>query len=627
MRRPSLSALGVAAALTVATLAAPGLTGAASAASPVTTQTTFRQKVPVNVVLVGYPGSVARSRDLAAGLPATYTPVVRSTLPYGIAGRDVGLEYSFDYSITSAGDDFSNRFFGYLRSTGRPGPLTDFQQQYNDQKTNILDVKGPVLRIDGPATEKWLEQNARTRLGIDGAREYTVFLVNWYSRPDFRFHVYTKTDTTDPDTGYNFGTQRQSRAMISWGGSSGRSWFYDFSAGPEAWSNNDNVDDADLDGDGAPDYRIPPAWEYGKSGYRDASKLPSDMARLVRYVGINLMFTTSPLYDPLASSPEPNGGKTVAIDMFEDDANPAVSGTRFLDTRYVKETMTSFEPYYDWRVTTKSYDPIDAKAQRSLRIWAGLSAEDDCWKDYGDRFAQLYCYFDANLGAYTSRPRPADYTGKVFAFNTTDANMGANNGLLGYADDNWTDGTPSYVFAFDTPDDRTLGFGFSTTVTHEFGHHVGMSHPHDGYDSETGTDYEPTGDFQFAWSGDETDTVMSYMGLSNTFDVFDRDNLYRWETAGYLNEAAALTEAVLASPSAGKVGGLVATATKQRAAALAAFARWDYRTAATEGHNAYESMARAARTIGVWAASPRSTARLAPHGTLHKGEPRPYPTN
>ena len=30
-------------------------------------------------------------------------------------------------------------------------------------------------------------------------------------------------------------------------------------------------------------------------------------------------------------------------------------------------------------------------------------------------------------------------------------------------------------------------------MIHEDGHHLAMSHPHDGYDSETGVDYEPTG--------------------------------------------------------------------------------------------------------------------------------------
>lgn len=77
--------------------------------------------------------------------------------------------------------------------------------------------------------------------------------------------MYTKTDSPDPDTGYNFGIERASRKMIAWGGSHGRTWFYDLSAGPEAWSGNWNVDDADLTSDGVMDYRMPPVWEYGNA--------------------------------------------------------------------------------------------------------------------------------------------------------------------------------------------------------------------------------------------------------------------------------------------------------------------------------------------------------------------------
>ena len=92
-----------------------------------------------------------------------------------------------------------------------------------------------------------------------------MFFVNWCGRDDFKFHVYTKTDEPDPDTGYNFGIERDSRKMIAWGGTtpddeeSGlgslhRIWFYDLSAGPEGWTDNWNVDD---------DYRLPHAAGVG----------------------------------------------------------------------------------------------------------------------------------------------------------------------------------------------------------------------------------------------------------------------------------------------------------------------------------------------------------------------------
>ncbi len=63
--------------------------------------------------------------------------------------------------------------------------------------------------------------------------------------------------------------------MIAWGGtamddpeggpaSTSRVWFYDLSAGPEFWTDNWNITAANLDG-GAPDYRMPPVWEYGNA--------------------------------------------------------------------------------------------------------------------------------------------------------------------------------------------------------------------------------------------------------------------------------------------------------------------------------------------------------------------------
>jgi hypothetical protein len=89
---------------------------------------------------------------------------------------------------------------------------------------------------------------------------------------------------------------------------------------------------------------------------------------------------------------------------------------------------------------------------------------------------------------------------------------------------------------------RGLGFGFSDTLVHEVGHHIGMSHPHDGYDSELGLDYGPGGATYFAWSGDESCTVMHYLALSASFGQFDMDNMYRWETAGYVNWLLSIRE-------------------------------------------------------------------------------------
>ena len=58
-------------------------------------------------------------------------------------------------------------------------------------------MRGPVLYIDAARAEKWLVEH-----DADAAdRGYTLYFINWYGRPDFQFHVYTKTDEPDPDTG------------------------------------------------------------------------------------------------------------------------------------------------------------------------------------------------------------------------------------------------------------------------------------------------------------------------------------------------------------------------------------------------------------------------------------------
>src|SRR5688500_16427761 len=363
---------------------------------------TYEQRVPVNIVFIGYNRDMIDREALRGQLPGTYEPVVRYPQFYGLPSRDMGLKYNFDYNFNFTENSFADRFFGYLQEIGVPGDPTDFQLMYNDQKKNVLDVTGPVLHIDAPSVEAWLAENLRIN-----PNSYTIVFVNWYSRPDFQFHVYTKTDEPDPDTGYNFGEIRASRKMIAWGGSSSRIWFYDLSAGPEAWTSNWNVDDKDVDGDGEPDYRMPPIWEYTQKGYRKPAALSKDLGLVTRFVGINLLFTSSPLYDPLGSAPDVGGDKVVHITMFEDD--PKSLGTDWIDTDYIQSQLQSTFPYYNWQVELVDVNPIDEGARRALRIFAGLRERDDCWNDFGTPFAQLFCYFDLNLDKYVPAYEEGDY--------------------------------------------------------------------------------------------------------------------------------------------------------------------------------------------------------------------------
>jgi len=575
-----------------------------------------KQDVPVRIVLIGFGNEVDES-TIRGLLPASSTPVVRYPKFYGLEGRDLGLEFDFNHRLVRKSAGFANRFFNYLKSIGTPGPLTAFQETYNTQAHRSRDVVAPVLYIDGPSVERWLNRND----GDDHQQGYTIYFVNWFGRPDFQFHVYTKTDEADPDTGYNFGVNRASRKMVAWGGRSTRNWLYDFSAGPESWAGNFDLDDDDLDGDGFADYRIPAIWDYSATGYRDPNLLSYDMGLVARFVAIDLLFAASPLYDPLVTAPGPGGAKVPHVAMFEDD--PATSGLAFFHKNVAEQKWKAFEPYYPWRVGLSDTNPIDAGAKMSLDIFAGISTADDCWNAFGTTGAQLFCYFDAHRADYVPPYRPRDYVGPVFAFNTND-DLG---GLLGFADDNWVDGTQTYEFIFGNNDYRALGYGFTSTIVHEFGHHIGMSHPHDGYDPELGFDYGPGADLYFAWLGDESDSVMNYFATSGGFGRHNQDNMYRYEFSGYLNWANALAGDILASPKAHRVRSQLELADRAAEESLEAFRHWDYLQAATQARSAYSILVRAAQTINVSSPKLQASMRQAMLGMGPKKEgcrPRPF---
>jgi hypothetical protein len=580
---------------------------------------TFEQKVPINIVFIGYDKKDIDKQTIINELPSTYAPIVRYPPFYGIPGRDMGLKFNFDYNFSFKNSDFSKKFFNYMKGIGVAGNPTVFQTMYNDQVNNVLDVNGPVLYIDAPSVENYLARNLVNQKG------YTVVFINWYNRPDFKFHVYTKTDEVDPDTGYNFGANRDSRKLIAWGGSNSRLWFYDLSAGPEAWTNNWNVDNLDLDGNGIEDYRMPPIWEYSAGGFRDPSALSGDLGLVTRFVGIDLLFTTSPLYDPMVTAPSVGGDKIIHVSMLEDD--PTSLGTDWINPALIKSRFTKFEPYYDWQTNVVDHNPIDSGAQRAFRIATDLLPENDCWNDYFATFAELFCYFDQNRAAYVPTYGSADYVAPIFAFNTTADNLGSQYGLLGFADDNWVDGTQSYVFEFDTADYRSSGYGFSTTTIHEAGHHFGLSHPHDGYDSEYAFDYGPGDFFNFAWSGDESNTIMHYMDLSTQFGQFDQDNMYRYEMAGYLNWSNELLASILAAPNAKSVKKNIEHSNEYAGKAVEGFNQWKYLNAASNARRAYEELSIAANTLGISTPSMNMMRMMPNPNVSHEGDPIRFPDN
>ncbi len=561
---------------------------------------TITQDLDINVVFVGYETADIDEAAFSSGLPSTYQAINRFPAFYGLPAS-LGLTFHYDYNLVYADTSFEDAFFGYLNSIATPQSLTLYQNLYNTQASRTHDITSNYW-IDAPSVEQWLADNTHSLLGVDTS-EYTVFFVNWYGRSDFIHHVYTKTDEPDPDTGFNFGLSRESRKIIAWGGTTPddeenglgglhRIWFYDLSAGPEAWTDNWNLDDADLNGNGVVEYRMPPIWEYGNlSAYRPFDDLSGDLAKVLRYVAIDLLFTTSPLYKPAISPPAIPEDIQLDINVYQIDPN--ADGTDYFDLLLITDELNELQPQNSFSAELNSI-PFAAPFEK---VYLCFFNDVSCYGNrlFGIAFADPFLFHQDHLNQYLEGD--GDYEVPIFAYNATDALFTC---CLGYADDNWADGTQSFVFAFDSPAVRDFsGYGFTTTSIHEVGHHLAMSHPHDGYDYEANVDFGPSDEFYFVWSGDESNSMMSYIDLNWDFSQFDRDNMNRYMTSVYINQANVILDSIYASPRSAQVSSLLLSADAQAAAALASYDGMDYEAAMTKAQAAYKDVLMAADQINV----------------------------
>ena len=561
------------------------------------------QNLDVNVVFIGYElGAGPRNLNAAEFgnvLPDTYRPAHRYPSFYQGVPQYMGLSFQFDYNMVLTDTAYEDAFFGYLTTIADERPLTLYQEMYNEEPPRALTIAKNYW-IDAPSVEQWLAANPPT--GVDTSK-YTIFFINWFDRGDFIHHVYAKTNEPDPDTGTNFGL-RHSRKMIAWGGttaddaeggpaSTARIWFYDLSAGPEFWTDNWNITAANLDDDPAPDYRMPPVWEYGNASpdvYRPFDNLSRDLGLVTRFVAIDLLFTTSPLYKPMISPPSVPGAINVDFNVYQ--ANPALDGLTMLDTAYFTTRVGALQPSNQFTTDVTS-QPFSSRA---ASIYQCFFADVSCYgkRLFGIAFGDLFLYHDTHLTQFIEGDD--DYEVPVFLFSGTDKH---DIGLLGFADDNWRDGTQSYVFGFLAPFLQVAGYGFTTTSIHEVGHHLGMSHPHDGFDSETGIDYGPSGDFYFANSGDQSNSIMSYIDLNGDFGQFDRDNMARYLTVGYINQANTILADIYASPRAGNAAAALTAADAHAAASLSEYGGMNYAAAAARAKLAFGRVLAAAAQAGV----------------------------
>ena len=593
----------------------------------------LRERIPVNVVFVGFsPGQVSPAAFLA-GLPDRYKPIVRSRLLYGNT-EELGLDYRYDYNLTYTSTAWENGFFKALGGLAKPADRTLFQDLYNDQD-GTRDV-GQNHFIDAPTVEKLLIDHPPA--GVNTRRD-TIFFVNWWGRSDFIDHVYTKFGEPDPDTGYDFGVNRDSRKIIGWGGTTpddeetglggkrgvNRVWFFDLSAGPESWGGNYDITNADLDGDGEADYRIPVAWEYASNGYRSPALMAGDLSKVARFSALNMLFNSSPLYPPYLT-PEllPTG---INMDVNTYEGWPGVDASQqYVRPDYLRKEESELFPSR-WSVDRQDL-PFTGKALECYEQWLQVVP---CFANRpqypADANLFLYTALNLNLALDQWPPKPDSrtYEAPSFNYSTTDD---LAPGFLGFADDNWVDGTQSFVFGFISQSVVDLGYGLTTTLIHEYGHHFGMSHPHDGFDWQTGIDYEPTGPFYFAWSGDENNTMMSYIDLNWDFSQFDRDNAARHQAAGFILNANLIAARILASNNAARAAALLDDADKYVGFAQNALARHDYPGTWKAAQAAYDLVLRGAGRAGVevttshdgWAVLPpvKATADRMPVGAIDR---------
>ncbi|ULH17146.1 hypothetical protein MF271_18620 (plasmid) [Deinococcus sp. KNUC1210] len=582
-------------------------------------------KLKINIVMVGYhptaPGQVVGPQDVNPGdflqeLPASGRNVARIPSAYSptVSGNEpTGNAYNYDYNVVYANQSFEDGFFSYLGSHGTDKPVTFYQKAYNCQNipadgsapscdTPASNISLPItgnLEIDGTTAENWLADNASS-IGVDSS-QYTIFLVNWYGRPDFKFHSYTQASAADSDTGTVFGS-RASRRLNAWGGTvrgtqTQRVWFYDLSANPEAWTSNWNITDADVDGDGVPDYRMPPIWEYGtrKASYRLFSRVGADLAKVTRYVALDLLFTPSPIYR-VALTP-PDMPESINLNVALEQGAGATPQGSVLNPGLSQSRLQVLQPFAKLTNSVRT-SPLTGDLRADYLCLFPTVSADVCSPDRADPTGDRLFVRGLNEVRELYKTSTA-YQVPIYAFND---DQESQDGLLGVAIDDGVTGTQALVYSFLTPSTfADFGYGFTDTITHETGHHFSLSHPHDGYDSSQNVEYGPSGEFAYVNAGDMSHTVMSYNDLSRDFGQFNLDSQYRYLTAAYLNNAGAVLQLVqqAGTDKVAAVRSVAQSADAQFAQALSSYRAMNYLDAATQAHSAYRSVIDAARAAGV----------------------------
>ena len=470
------------------------------------------QDVPVTVVLVGLePGTGATGIDAGRllGSQLTENRVVDRTTRFlerngakGLEPAAIGLRYRYDYRAVFADDSFEDAFFGYLASIAI-GPIpggTFFQQAYSAHPLAAEPIPASYI-VDATAAERWLAAHAGPMLNVDTTRP-TVFLINWHGRPDFVFHTYGFLDQR-PDIPFPLGRTHGGQ-MVAWGGSppdvpygalgqEARVWFYDVSAGPDFGTANWLLDVADFNGDGETDERIPPIWEYGTTHwYRPFDDLTGDLAALLRFVAVDELFGSSPIYDPALS--EPLLADRVELDLNLFAGRPGVDPAALIRANNLRATLARLDPTREFSVDTQTrplsgavgaaFDCQQTAFTAQPRSCFGNKARlgDDPETFWDDSvFQDLDLFFGSHRSQYLDGTR---YEVPVAVFDAPEERLAPDTlaGLASFRAPN----IQAWTYAWLADRFRAQLLTATGTLSHEVGHHLGLSHVHDTYDPTPG---------------------------------------------------------------------------------------------------------------------------------------------
>ncbi len=624
----------------------------------------IEQNLDVNVVFIGFhtgsgPQQIDDSRFRSRLTPFSAVAAAEISAVQGTPRIRPGILSHLDYNIVYAPPWFEDAFFGFLSELAQPqafsisfGPGTPelpvVPAQYFYDFCNApqalfgcdFDPSAPRTNrrlitqnhfIYAPLVEKVLDYNLPS-IGVDPSRP-TLVLINWFGRPDFIDHAYFKGNGPDVETGFNYLFKGVvfSGLTSGWGGTApddpedsglcpgpcplARVMFLDLSAGPTI-----RQGDWDLISPAYRltfnccffDYRLPPIWEYGNIGYRPFNDLTGDLAeKVVSDVFIGAVATANPLYPPVLSPPRTPATIQLDVNLFQ--WNPPVDTSNLLK-RDVLVRILSELPY---RFTTEFTKVASGGDRRLRQVY-------DCYRSafddplgvgqscYGNRLGgsaqgDLYLYFRDHLFHFLEGD--PDYELPVFIFDTDNAHQVP---YVGFADSNYADNPrQSFVYLASRPDtisgsefSLTSAYGYTRTLAHEAGHHVGLSHPFLGYrcldpECQNLRFFNALGDTYYTWLGDQVNSVMNLNFLNQDFSQFDRDNVRRWLTFEYLRLANEILPSVLSSPRAGQVSSALQAADGLATNALAAFGAVDYTGAVQSAEGAYRTVLGAADQIGV----------------------------